>query len=430
MLFEKIAVLAQDEQVQPELYVAVQGDSIAYVGRERPKGDFGRRYDGRGKLLMPGLVNAHSHAPMTLLRGYAEGLALQAWLNERVFPFEARLTGQDVYFGSLLAYAEMLRFGVTASADMYFFGQDMAKAVLDSGMRANICLSVTCFDDRAFEELPVYEETLRLLESSQGAGNGRLRVDACLHAEYSSTPKVVAGVADFARRMGLRVHVHLSETRQEHEACKARWGLTPAAYLERQGLLENPGIAAHCVHCEEGDRQILAKHGVSAACNPVSNLKLASGILDAPAMLRAGVNLCLGTDGAASNNNLNLFEEMKDLALLSKGLLGDPCAVSAQQALRAATRGGALALGREDCGLIKAGLKADLVVLDAEKPWWSPRFGGPAQLCFGAQGSDVVLTMVDGRVLYEDGRWLTIDVEEARDQVQRRAERIAAELGA
>ena len=164
MLFEKIAVLTQDEQVQPELYVAVQGDSIAYVGRERPKGDFGRRYDGRGKLLMPGLVNAHSHAPMTLLRGYAEGLSLQAWLNERVFPFEARLTGQDVYFGSLLAYAEMLRFGVTASADMYFFGQDMAKAVLDSGMRANICLSVTCFDDRAFEELPVYEETLRLLE--------------------------------------------------------------------------------------------------------------------------------------------------------------------------------------------------------------------------------------------------------------------------
>ena len=278
--------------------MAVQGDSIAYVGRERPKGDFGRRYDGRGKLLMPGLVNAHSHAPMTLLRGYAEGLSLQAWLNERVFPFEARLTGQDVYFGSLLAYAEMLRFGVTASADMYFFGQDMAKAVLDSGMRANICLSVTCFDDRAFEELPVYEETLRLLESSQGAGNGRLRVDACLHAEYSSTPKVVAGVADFARRMGLRVHVHLSETKQEHEACKARWSLTPAAYLERQGLLEKPpGIAAHCVHCEEGDRQILAKHGVSAACNPVSNLKLASGILDAPAMLRSGVNLCLGTDG-------------------------------------------------------------------------------------------------------------------------------------
>lgn len=412
MLFEKIAVLTQDEQVQPELYVAVQGDSIAYVGRERPKGDFGRRYDGRGKLLMPGLVNAHSHAPMTLLRGYAEGLALQAWLNERVFPFEARLTGQDVYFGSLLAYAEMLRFGVTASADMYFFGQDMAKAVLDSGMRANICLSVTCFDDRAFEELPVYEETLRLLESSQGAGNGRLRVDACLHAEYSSTPKVVAGVADFARRMGLRVHVHLSETRQEHEACKARWGLTPAAYLERQGLLENPGIAAHCVHCEEGDRQILAKHGVSAACNPVSNLKLASGILDAPAMLRAGVNLCLGTDGAASNNNLNLFEEMHLAAIIHNGFRHNAVIMKPEQVLRMATVNGAKMQGRDDTGCLEPGKKADIIAVDfRNRAHMYPAFEPMAMLVYAAQASDVCMTMVDGRILYEDGKFLTLDSE-------------------
>ena len=428
MLFENISILADDFTVKHGQYVGVKADKIAYIGSERPTEDFGETYNGKGKLLMPGMVNAHSHAPMTLLRGYGENLSLQRWLNERIFPFEDKLSDAAVAPATRLAIAEMLRFGTVSFTDMYFFSQTMADAILESGIKCNLSRGLTVFDDSDYEKTAAYKDNCDLLARYQNAGDGRLKIDLCIHGEYTTTPKVVEAVAKHAKQVDARVHIHLSETQSEHEECKVHHGMTPAAYFEKLGLFDQPTTAAHCVWLDDSDLAILERRGVTVASCPVSNMKLASGFARVPEMLKRGINVALGTDSVASNNNLNLFKEMFLFANVYKGATHDPTVVTPAEALAAATINGMRSQGRDDSGFVRVGMKADLAVLNIDEPWMVPVNDWTTNLVYSAQGSDVCLTMVDGKVLYQDGEYKTIDIDKVKFEAQHATDAIRAQL--
>lgn len=428
MLFEHIAVLTPDGIFEDQ-FVATQGPFIAHIGKNPPAGDYGERYGGRGKLLMPGFVNSHSHTPMTLMRGYGENMVLSDWLNRRIFPFEAHMTGQDIYWASLLGIAEMVRYGITSTTDMYTKLDDMARAFSESGAKINLSSGVTNFDGSPYDTLSAVKESHAARRDWQGAGDGRIRIDLSLHAEYTSDEATVRALAEDAQRLGARVHVHISETRAEHEACKARHGgRTPARYLADCGLLDSPATVAHCVWIEDEDRAILREKGATVATCPKSNLKLASGVFDACRALDAGVRFALGTDSVASNNNLNMLEEMRAFLLVQKGFSGDPTLITPEEALYAATRAGALSQGREDTGEIREGYRADLIVLDTSAPAMQPVHSLLNNIAYAASGADIALTLCDGAVLYRAGAYPTIDVERAVYEVEAAKRRILGAL--
>lgn len=430
MLFSGVAVLQRDGSVLRDAWVATQGCRIVYVSQDEPQDRlaYGEQIDARGRLLMPGMYNAHSHMPMTLLRGYAEALPLARWLNESVFPFEAKMTPEDSYWGTMLAIAEMLRFGTVSCSDMYFHSDARVRAVAESGIKANLCDSVVAIPDGDFDSLESCLKSDLLAEKVHGTCDGRIRVDYNLHAEYTTGPVIAAQVAQHAKDHGLGIHVHVSETRSEHEECKQRRGMTPVRYFESLGLFDVPVTAAHCVWVEDDDIEVLAAHGATVAANPVSNMKLGSGFAPVGKMLDAGVNVALGTDGTASNNNYDMFQDLYVLALMAKGSTLDPCCVTPSQALYAATRAGALAQGRSDCGYVEEGMRADLVLLDITGPTWCPGIDAGCDIVYAGHGGDVVMTMVDGEVLYRDGLWTGIDIERVKFEVARRARRIISEL--
>ncbi len=428
MLFEHIDLLDEQFICQKDKFVGIKDGKIAYIGDSCPEGEWGERYDGRHGLLMPGFVNAHSHAPMVLLRGYAENLPLDRWLNERVFPFEDKLSDDAVYASTMLACAEMLRFGTVSFSEMYFFCQSMARAIVSSGIKCNLSRGLTVFSDRGYKTLDAYRDNLDLLQNFNGMGHGRLKIDLCIHGEYTTTPKVVEEVARHAKDVDARVQVHLSETKKEHEECKQRHGLTPAAYFEKLGLFDQPTTAAHCVWIEGDDFDILKRKDVTVACNPVSNMKLASGFAPIPQLLEAGVNIALGTDGCASNNNLNIMQDIYLFALLYKGVTGDPTVVTPAQALAAATINGFHSQGRMDSGAVRVGSRADLIVLNTDVPSMYPATDVACNIVYAAQGADVKLTMVDGKILYRDGEYTTIDIEKAQFETQKHTTLILKQL--
>ena len=428
MLFRNIDLLDEQFQLKRGQYVGVKDGVIDYIGETAPQEDYGEVYDGRHRLLLPGFYNVHSHAPMTLLRGYAENLPLQRWLNERVFPFEDKLSDESVYYGTQLAIAEMLASGTVSFSDMYFFLDGMTKAILESGIKCSLSRGLTVFDDSDYEQTAAYRDNLRLLDEWNGMNGGRLLADLCIHGEYTSTPKVVEAVAAQAKARGARMHIHLSETQAEHEECKQRHGMTPAAYMQARGVFDVPTTAAHCVWLEGEDFDILKNHGVTVACCPASNLKLASGYADVPKMLDMGINVALGTDGAASNNNLNILQDLYLFAVVYKGYYHDSTLITPAQALYAATRAGALSQGREDSGRLAVGCKADLCVIDTDTPQFTPMTDAACNVVYAAQGADVRLTMVDGEVLYRDGEFKTIDIEKAKSEAQRHTDAILRSL--
>ena len=351
ILFEHVTAVTMDPAapVLKDAFVLVEGASIAQVGQTRPQGEFDRVVDCTGKVMMPGLINAHTHLPMTLMRGYGGGHDLQHWLNDYIFPAEDKLDSASVRAGTELALAELIAGGVTCVADMYYFCPDIAQAVAGSGISANISRSVTCFapvDDP--ENYYACRELRELEEQWNGFDGGRIRVDASVHAEYTSfaAPNMWEYLGRYAADHKLGMQVHLSETRSEHLECMARHaGKTPFAVLDDYGVWQSGGLAAHCVWVSRDDMEGMVRRGVTAVHNPVSNLKLASGVAPVPRLLEAGVNVALGTDGVASNNSHDMFEEIKLAALLHKGVSRDPTAVSARQALEMATVNGAKALG-------------------------------------------------------------------------------------
>lgn len=429
-LFEDISMVDHRGAAFAHRWVGVSEGRIDYIGDHAPSGSYDEHYDGSGKLLMPGLYNAHAHVPMTLLRGRGENLPLDRWLNEAIFPFEDLIEDSDAYYASLLGIAEMLRFGVVSFSDMYYHSDARARAIIESGIKCNLGDSVICFDpDASYADLPHASLNERLIREYHGAADGRLLVDYNLHAEYTSTERVVRTLAEATLDQGLRMQVHVSETSSEVAACKERHdGKTPVRYLADCGLFDAPTTAAHCVWLEEGDFAILAEKGVFVATCPASNAKLGSGIADVAAMRAAGVNVALGTDGVASNNNHNMFSDMYLLALMQRAGDCTPVGLSAEDVIHVSTRCGALSQGRTDCGCIEEGCRADLIVLDVDTPWMQPLGSVASNLVYSAQGSDVVLTMVDGSVAYRDGVYPTIDVERAQYETCRARDAILAKL--
>lgn len=412
MLFKEITILNQNFEIEHDMYVGTKDDRIIYIGKDTPMEDFGEIYSGKNRLLIPGFYNAHAHSPMALMRGYGENLALMDWLNTRIFPFEDRLNSNAVYWGTLLCMAESLRYGIISSSDMYYFIPDMVKAVADSGAKANISRAVANPMGMDITKLPSMTEARDAITQFNGIENGRIIIDASIHAEYTSNEETVRCVADLAKEMDVRMHVHLSETKSEHEECKARHGgMSPAQYFNQCGIFDVPAIAAHCVWCEAEDFNILKEEGVTVASNPVSNLKLASGICNVTEMLKREIPVALGTDSVASNNNLSFFEEMKTFAILAKVREQNPTVITPKQALEAATINGALAQGRYDCGTIKEGNKADLLVLRTDTANMHPVHNMLNNIVYSATDGDIVMTMADGKVLYKDGEYTTIDIE-------------------
>lgn len=429
MLFSNITILDENFNVKENSYVGIEGKYIKYIGSEKPSEDFGEEIDGKGKLLMPGFVNSHAHSPMTLLRGYGENMALQDWLFKKIFPFEDHLTGESVYNATLLAMAESLRFGIVSSSDMYYFMDEMAQAVIDSGAKSNISRSISHFDDSDFLSSYRAKEMIDAYEKYNGAADGRLIVDMSLHSEYTTTPIAVKQLAEYTSKIGANMQVHVSETKSEHEECKQRHGgMTPVQYLNHYGLFDTPTTAAHCVWIEEEDYDILKEKGVTVACNPISNLKLASGVANVDKLMKKGINVTIGTDSVASNNSLNFIEEMKVFAIAPKMMFHAPETVMPLDVVKAATINGAKAQGRKDCGLLKEGYKADLIMIDISGGHMHPVHNLLNNLVYSASGSDVVMTMVDGKILYQNGEYKTIDIEKTIFEVERLTKEILAKV--
>ena len=425
ILLHHCRALLMDEAatVLDDAFVVVEGETITSVTATRPAGAFTQEIDCGGNVLMPGLVNAHTHIPMTLMRGYGGGCDLHTWLNDWIFPAEAKLDGRAVRAGAGLALAELIASGVTTIADMYMHTTHIAQAVLEAGISANLSCGGVYFGapgDFGPDTCKDCENQRILTEEFHGAGNGQILVDASVHGEYTSNVPLWQWMADYAQRKGLGMHVHVSETQSEHEACKGRWGLTPFAILDRYGVWDTRAIAAHCVWTTEEDWAAMADKGVTCVHNPVSNLKLGSGVAWIPAMKAAGVNVALGTDGVSSNNNQDMFEEMKFAAVLHNGVTHNPLALLPRDVLAMATRDGAKALGRKT-GVIAPGYTADLILVDFTRPHLTPCHSVTDHLVYSAHGSDVVMNMARGKVIYKDGTFLTLDLDQILDEVRQYA---------
>ena len=401
-------------------YVVVEGETISSVGTQRPQGPFDREIDCGNNVLMPGLVNAHTHIPMTLLRGYGGGCDLHTWLNQWIFPTEAKLDGRAVRAGTGLALAELIAGGVTTIADMYMHTTDIAQTVLEAGISANLSCGGVYFGapaDFSPATCKDCDNQRRLTEEWHGAGNGQILVDASIHGEYTSNVPLWQWMAAYAQEKKLGMHVHVSETQSEHEACKKRWGKTPLQILDRYGVWDTRAIAAHCVWTTPDDWAILARNGVSAVTNPMSNLKLGSGIAPLKGLRQAGVNVALGTDGVSSNNSTDLFADMKLAAILTCGAEHDPMAVTAWDALETATVNGARALGRK-AGRVAPGYTADLILVDFDRPNLIPCHDTVENLVYAAHGADVCMNMARGRVIYQNGAFLTIDLDRVKREIR------------
>lgn len=432
MLFERIAIVDENFDYQEDMYVGISGNLITYISKDAPsdalREHYYQTYDGKGKVLMPGFVNAHGHSPMSLMRGYGENLPLQRWLNELVFPFEDQLDGEAVYNGTLLSMAESIRYGITSTSDMYFWVDDMVRAITTSGAKANIARAVTHFGGDVYQ-LPSFIEQRDSILMYHGFDEGRILIDASVHAEYTNSDESVKAVVEQCREHDLIMHIHLSETENEVNECiERRGGKTPVEYFDSLGLFDGPVLAAHSVWLTDNDYQILKSKNVTVASNPISNLKLVSGICDVKKLMDNGIRVAIGTDSSTSNNSLDFFEEIKTFALLAKLKSGDPAFMTPKQALYAATRAGALAQGRKTSGLIKEGYRADLIVVDTDVPNMQPSHNMLNNLVYSACGKDVCLTMVDGRVLYQDGEYKTIDIEKVMYDTNAAKDRILAKL--
>ena len=403
--------------VLPGAYVAVEGTRIVSVGTVRPQGVFDQEIDGKGNVLMPGFVNAHTHVPMTAMRGYGDGNNLQDWLNNYIFPVEARWDDRAIRSCTALGLAEMIASGVTTIADMYDHCDAITQEVVAAGLSANIARGTTLFADEFDPAVfPGCVELRELVDRWHGYNDGQILVDACIHGEYTSDRRLWAWLADYAKEKGLGMHVHISETRTEHEECIARHGKTPLQTLNDYGVWDTRSIAAHCVWTTPEDWALMAEKGISAVHNPISNLKLGSGIAPVPAMKKAGVNVCLGTDGVSSNNCTDFFSDLKFAAILHNGANRDPLALLPLDALKMATRDGGIALGRKT-GVIQAGYMADLILVDFSHLNLTPCHSVISNLAYAAHGSDVVMNMARGKVIYKDGDFLTIDLERVRREV-------------
>ena len=397
--------------------VWIEDNKISYVGKSKEtSAHFDREIDVQNNLIMPGFINAHTHSGMTFLRSMADDMPLQQWLNEKVFPIEAKLTQDDIYYFSKLAILEYLTSGITTNFDMYLNPEAIVKASLDTKYRTVLCGAVNDFClsvedvERCFNE---YNQENSLISYILGFSH-----------EYTNSKEKIEQVAALSHKYKAPVYTHLSETEYEVSTCKEKTGLSPVEYLCDLGVYDYGGGAFHCVHMSEHDLDLFQEKHLNVVTNPASNLKLASGIAPIQSMLQRNINVCLGTDGAASNNCLEMFREMFLVTGLAKYKEKDASAVDAYEVLKMATVNGAQALNL-NCGVLEAGKLADLIILDLHQPNMQPMNNIAKNIVYSGSKSNVKCTMVNGEILYEDGQFhVGFDIASLYDEIQRRVERL------
>ncbi|MFP7753417.1 amidohydrolase family protein [Thermodesulfobacteriota bacterium B35] len=392
--------------------LAIGGDTILEAG---PADELKARYPGATLLarphglIMPGLVNVHTHAAMACFRGLADDLPLMRWLQEYIFPAEARLTGEMVYHATRLSLCEMIRSGTTSFCDMYLFAGDVARAAAEAGMRAWIGEVLYDFPSPNYGEL---ENGLHYTDElfAAWAGHELITITVDPHAVYTCSPELLTRLARVAEEHDSLYVIHLAETEDEVNTCRERYGCSPVEHLDRLGILNRRVLADHCVRVTDDEIALMAERGVRVAHCPESNLKLASGVAPVVRMLAAGIAVGIGTDGSASNNDVDMFGEMNTAAKIHKVTTMDPTAMDAATTLHAATMGGAAALDAgQRIGSLEAGKKADCIVLDMDQPHLTPVYHPVSHLVYAARGSDVTDSVIGGRLVMENRRLLTLD---------------------
>jgi len=427
-LIKNAAVVTMDDNgtVLPKADMLIRGAEIVglWPAGSRPvEANAEQTLEAEGLVAMPGMVNAHTHCAMTLLRGYADDMPLMEWLKKRIWPFEMKLNADDVYWGSMLGIVEMIRGGVTCFNDMYHHFEAAARAAIDSGIRANVSGVLLAFLPDARKRL---EDAIAFAREWHGRGEGRLATMLGPHAPYTCPNHLLERVIEGANEVGVGIHIHVAETKEEIESSRKEFGQTPVERLQEIKLLDiRPVLAAHCVHLTDDDIATLAEKRVGICHCPGSNMKLASGIAPVPRLLKAKAVVGLGTDGPASNNNLDMLEEARLAALVHKVAGEDPTLVTARQALEMATRGSAQALGIGDrVGQIKVGLKADIAMLDFHQAHLYPPHDIISHLVYAARAGDVRTVFVNGRPLMLDRKLQLVDEEEVYHQVEERLRRL------
>lgn len=416
------------DETQPVVkgHMVIENDRIVYIGTELPADtdSMTAKIDGSRRIFMPGLINTHGHAAMSLLRGYSDDEVLQTWLQDYMWPMEAKFTDEDVKWGTSLAVIEMLKTGTTAFVDMYDRMDEVAKVVEQSGMRGVLMRGAIglCPEDVQQQKLA---EAVQFAKDWNGAADGRIATVMSPHAPYTCPPSFIEKFVQAAHELDLPMHTHMSETAAEVEQNVRDYGVRPVEHLDRLGMFSRPSFVAHAVHLTDEEIALLAERNVAVSHNAASNLKLASGVARVPELLRAGVTVSLGTDSAASNNNLDLFDEIRLAALIHKGVSGDPTVVPAYQALQLATLGGAATIRQPQLGALRAGMKADFIALDADQPHFYPGTDVISHLVYAASGRDVLDVWVDGRQVVQGGVCLLLDEEKIKAEAEACYRRLA-----
>lgn len=400
--------------------VWVDGGRIAYVGQPKNDGTvFEREIDLEGNLLMPGFKNAHTHSAMTFGRSFSDDMPLQEWLYDKIFPLEAKLKGDDIYKLSRLAFLEYLTSGITACFDMYYFPEDMARASVDTGFRTVMCGAVNNFKESAV----LLEEYYNKYNSYNELVSYKLG----FHAEYTTDKSIMKDIAGLAKKYKAPVYMHSSETMEETQNCINAYNKTPTELFDRLGLFDYGGGAFHSVWIDEKDMKIYKKRGVWAVINTASNCKLASGVAPVAAMAEKGINLALGTDGPSSNNALDMFREMYLTCVLQKIKTRDASAMKAEKVLEMATVGSARCMGLDSCDCIDTGKCADMIVIDLQRPNMQPIHNIVKNLVYSGSKENVKLTMINGKILYENGDFPTLDKKQIYKDAEEVVKRITAE---
>lgn len=415
-----IVTLDDDGLILRGAEIAVEGSSIVAVGAA-PEGFVAEEtIDGTDLVALPGFFNAHTHAAMTFERSFGDDLPLDRWFNEKIWVAEGALTADDVTWGASLAAAEMIRSGTVGFADHYFYMDRVADVAEKSGLKALLAWCVFGLPSEVGTDL---DGAVDFARRFQGAAHGRIKTALGPHAPYTCPPEFLAKVGETARREGMGIHIHLAESEEQAATSLKKYGRTPPAHLEALGLFDAPGpkIAAHCIAVSDEDMGILAARGVSAVQCPGCHMKLAMGVTPVPALLARGVNVALGTDGPASNNNLDMLEEAQLAVLLQKIHLRDAEALAGDRALRMATRAGAVAMGFQESGVIRAGAAADIILFDFHRPHLRPRHNLVGNLLYSARSADIRHSIVAGRLLMKDFQLLTLDEDRILWEAERRA---------
>lgn len=420
-IFIKNTSIVNWNETVENVSIAIKDGIIERIAKDNEHVDerkYDKVIDGKNKIVMPGLVNSHTHAGMTLFRNFAADIPLEEWLFSKIFPVEAKLTNEAIYWGTMLGVAEMIKSGTTTFADMYYYMDEVAKVVDSTGIRANLSKSVLSLNkDGVGSVSRDLDGAYRYFSEWNGKCDKRIKVYIEIHSAYIYDRNSLKEAAKLASDLNTGIHIHIAETKEEQRICKEKYGMDAVNILDECGVFEVPVIAAHCIHLDDDNIRLLKKKDVNVSHNITSNLKLGSGIARIPYMNDQGINITLGTDGCASNDNLNMFEEMHLTSLVHKGIMNDPTVLKARDVVKMATVNGAKALGFKNVGIIKEGNVADLVIVDVDKIHNTPKGNYILGIVYSMQAQDVDTVIVNGKILMENKQLLTIDEEMVKYKV-------------